>query len=104
MNQELFNRIEELFLEKLSTKTGWGRIQIKQIWQSAKMEATKNTLSIDGRIKMLEKVIQDNEQNKYSGMSLVEAMDPMEQLHQLYDLKIGQFIVKVENKFKDDTK
>ena len=39
MNEQLFKRIEELFLQKLSIKTGWGRTQIKQIWQEAKLEA-----------------------------------------------------------------
>lgn len=104
MNQETFDKIEKLFWEKISIKTNWGYKQLTQIWQESKIEATQNNLSIDDRIKMLEKIACEQELNKYYGMSLVEAMGVYEQLHQLYQLKIHQAIIKIEGKFKNDTK
>jgi len=45
MNIELFNRIEELFLEKLSRKTGWGKNELKDEWKDAKIQALTEALN-----------------------------------------------------------
>jgi len=100
MNQETFEKIEKLFWEKISIKTNWGYKQLTQIWQESKIEGSKSdSLSIDERIKMLEKIAKEQELSNYSGLSLVEAMGVYEQLHQLYELKIAQAIIKIERNY-----
>jgi hypothetical protein len=44
MNKELLNRIEELFKERLSTKTSWGRDQVLLQYQSAVSDALTELL------------------------------------------------------------
>jgi len=39
MNTELINRIEELFLELLKSKTGWGRVEIAAAYKEAQRQA-----------------------------------------------------------------
>ena len=39
MNKKLLARIEELFFQKLSLKTGWDCNEIRQLYKEAKSEA-----------------------------------------------------------------
>lgn len=39
-NKDLFQRIEEIFTEKLQRKTGWGRNEVLMIFKDAVIEAT----------------------------------------------------------------
>jgi len=39
MNKKLLKRIEEIFIEKLQAKTGWGRNDIISIYKEAVNEA-----------------------------------------------------------------
>lgn len=39
MNKKLLIRIEELFISKLQTKTGWGRNEIIQLYKESVNEA-----------------------------------------------------------------
>ena len=44
MNKKLLERIEELFTQKLSTKTGWGKNEILQTYKDCVREALMEAL------------------------------------------------------------
>lgn len=44
MNKKLLKRIEELFTEKLQSKTGWGRNEIIQLYKDSVTEAIMEML------------------------------------------------------------
>lgn len=44
MNQKLIDRITELFKEKLSVKTGWGKNEIFAIYKDCVIQATLEIL------------------------------------------------------------
>ena len=44
MNKKILKRIEEIFAEKLQTKTGWGRNEIMQAYREAVNEALMELL------------------------------------------------------------
>lgn len=39
MNKKLLERIQELFFEALNTKTGWGRLDIKEVYKDCVIAA-----------------------------------------------------------------
>lgn len=44
MNRKLIERIEEIFSEKLSVKTGWGRNEILALYKDSVTQAVLETL------------------------------------------------------------
>lgn len=44
MNKKLLKRIEELFTEKLQSKTGWGKNEVLQIYKDSVNEAMMDLL------------------------------------------------------------
>ena len=46
MNLKLINRIKQLFKEKLSAKTGWGRNEILEMFNECVSQATLEALDI----------------------------------------------------------
>lgn len=44
MNKKILKRIEEIFVEKLQAKTGWGRNEIMQTYREAVNEALMESL------------------------------------------------------------
>ena len=44
MNKKLLARIQELFFAKLSTKTGWGKNEVQELYKSAVIEAISELL------------------------------------------------------------
>lgn len=39
MNRKLLARIQEIFFSKLQTKTGWGKLEIQQLYKDSVLEA-----------------------------------------------------------------
>lgn len=44
MNKKILLRIEEIFIQKLSAKTGWGKNEVVQIYKDAVNEALMELL------------------------------------------------------------
>lgn len=44
MNKKLLKRIEEIFEEKMQTKTGWGRVEVLQMYRASVSEALMEML------------------------------------------------------------
>ena len=50
MNKKILKRIEEIFAEKLQSKTGWGRNEIMQAYKESVNEALIELLDIRNRL------------------------------------------------------
>ena len=44
MNKKLLKRIDEIFESKLQTKTGWGRVEVIQMYRDSVSEALMERL------------------------------------------------------------